>query len=57
MGQQPQNQIPDTRHEVGQAMVEYGLILGGVGLVIIAVLMLVGPWIASVFDQILTVLG
>ena len=44
-------------YEAGQATVEYGLTLGGVGLVIFAVLMLVGQWLTGVFSQIIAALS
>ena len=45
---------PEAR-EAGQGLVEYGLIIFLVAIVVIAVLMLVGPRIGSIFSQITAV--
>lgn len=41
-----------AKREEGQGLVEYGLIIFLVAIVVIAVLILVGPRIGSVFSQI-----
>ena len=40
-----------TRDEEGQGMVEYGLIIALVAIVVIAALAILGPRIASIFNQ------
>ncbi len=40
------------RHEEGQGLVEYGLIIFLVAIVIIAILVLLGPQIGSIFSGI-----
>ncbi len=43
--------------ESGQGLVEYGLIIFLVAIVVIAVLLLVGPRIGSIFSQLTTLPG
>ncbi len=57
MVQQSGTPAREIGYEAGQATVEYGLTLGGVGLVIFAVLMLVGQWLTGVFSQIIAALS
>lgn len=46
-----------TRDEEGQGMVEYGLIIALVAIVVIAALVILGPRIASIFNQASNSLG
>ncbi len=46
-----------TRSESGQGLVEYALILFLVAIVVIAVLVLLGPQIGSVFSSVVRALG
>ena len=45
-----------AREETGATAVEYGLIVGLIAVAIVAVLVLLGPAIAGLFQQVLTAL-
>lgn len=47
----------EVKREEGQAMVEYGLILGLVSVVAVAALALIGTDVNKVFNEIVTELG
>lgn len=46
------NLIAWFKDEEGQGMVEYGLLIGLIAIVVIAVLVLLGPKIANMFTQV-----
>ncbi|MBS4196148.1 Flp family type IVb pilin [Lederbergia citri] len=45
------------KEEEGQALTEYGLLVGLISIAVIATLLLIGPQLKIIFDQILTALG